>query len=169
MLVASRATLRNVGWGKDELKHFAETQPANSLIATVVGQATGHTVNKKSKYSTEDRPAIEFNGDFIIKNVVTGEMVRARKLFLPYDAQCVVEAMMRISNVANVAFGITVRANPESLIGYVYGAKSLTKANAEDPIMALLRAVEAGEEIPAIAVTKDGEEVPVQESKKKAK
>lgn len=174
IIIASKASLINVGWNKNSIMAYLKSKDDGAIVelATVVGQATGFAKNEKGKQSS-DRPTFEFSGDFIIKNAVTGDAVRSKRLFLYYDAQCIVKDMIAASTVVNIAFKILAKLSDGSPVGYVYMAIPLTETATEDPIQALLKRVEEGETIKQISIDKETGEIvePVIEtvSKKKSK
>lgn len=105
-------------------------------LCVIFGKADGFKVGEDANGKIWQA----LTGDFIGKNIKTGEQFRSGKLFLPSGIQEVVEnAVKGKGENATVKFGLELRSvvagNP---IGYSYQAVNLIKAEAIDEVQAML-------------------------------
>lgn len=118
--------------GKVNRRELPEDK-SDLLVMRVIGQAS-----KSITVNTDFGASIGFIGNFEATNVITGEVFRSGKMFLPPVAANLLDGAVAAANggAVDFAFDIGVK-EADNQIGYEYTASPLIEAGANDPISIL--------------------------------
>lgn len=125
------------GLDKGLLQDYVKKNPKETAIADVLAFVAGCKEEENKKDSS--KISVRFTGQFEITNRLTGEEIVASEAFMPGMIESFVHNLfLGTEGAIRTAFQITVRADKESPVGYVFGMKLLTdKASAQDPFKEL--------------------------------
>jgi len=128
-----------IGFEKKGIRKLVEKGAAGLFQA--YGLATG------VRYGEGDNgPWIKFTGQFEAVNMQTGVLVRSGELFLPNNVTPILESQIIAGKgdekFTGIQFAIEVGAqeDEESAVGYVFISKDLMPSDAENDLLAKMRA-----------------------------
>lgn len=111
--------------------------------------------NDLKKGMGEHGPWVAFVGNFEATNVVTGEVFRSSKCFLPESFTGMLAASVADNKDGNVQFAVDVGVKPATtMIGYEFTVKPLLEVSDSDPLTLLKNSLSG---IPALPAPKNSE------------